>query len=177
MGDDQARLARLWQEKRGEAEPEDLSGNLIVQRGVATEVLNRQWYEGSTGRRITDVQRRVRHPTVGWLAGTLDGRIEGSGAVFEAPLPQGSFSAGASPSCSVFAKAAYAAPEKQPQSKAINKATLTILEATIARSIALAMKPRGGERLVLIRPQQHDGFGLRRIRCRRQKPRRKGRKR
>ena len=32
MGDDEAALVRLWQEKRGEIEPEDLSVNLIVQR-------------------------------------------------------------------------------------------------------------------------------------------------
>jgi predicted phage-related endonuclease len=31
MGDDEAALLRLWREKRGEAEPEDLSGNLIAQ--------------------------------------------------------------------------------------------------------------------------------------------------
>ena len=43
MGYDEAALVRLWQEKRGEAEPEDLSGNLIVQLGVATEALNRRW--------------------------------------------------------------------------------------------------------------------------------------
>ena len=28
MGDDEAALIRLWREKRGEAEPEDLTGNL-----------------------------------------------------------------------------------------------------------------------------------------------------
>ena len=33
MGSDEAALIRLWREKRGEAEPEDLSGNLIVQLG------------------------------------------------------------------------------------------------------------------------------------------------
>ena len=33
MGEDEAALVRLWREKRGEAEPEDLSGNLIVQLG------------------------------------------------------------------------------------------------------------------------------------------------
>ena len=33
MGNDEAALLRLWREKRGEAEPEDLSGNLIVQLG------------------------------------------------------------------------------------------------------------------------------------------------
>jgi predicted phage-related endonuclease len=48
MGSDEAALIHLWQEKRGEVEPEDLSGNLIVQLGVATEELNRTWYERNT---------------------------------------------------------------------------------------------------------------------------------
>ena len=33
MGADEAALLRLWREKRGEVEPEDLSRNLIVQLG------------------------------------------------------------------------------------------------------------------------------------------------
>ena len=45
MGSDEAALIRLWREKRGEAEPADLSGNLIVQLGLVTEALNRHWYE------------------------------------------------------------------------------------------------------------------------------------
>ena len=49
IGDDEAALLRLWREKRGEVEPEDLSGNLIVQLGQATEDLNRRWYERNTG--------------------------------------------------------------------------------------------------------------------------------
>jgi hypothetical protein len=40
MGNDEAALIRLWREKRGEADPEDLSGNLIVQLGTATEELS-----------------------------------------------------------------------------------------------------------------------------------------
>ena len=44
-GYDEAVLLRLWREKRGEGEPEDLSGNLIVQLGLGTEELNRRWYE------------------------------------------------------------------------------------------------------------------------------------
>jgi hypothetical protein len=39
MGADEAALLRLWREKRGEVEPDDLSGNLVVQLGVATEEL------------------------------------------------------------------------------------------------------------------------------------------
>ena len=84
MGSDEADLVRLWQEKRGEAEPQDLSGNLIVQLGAVTEDLNRRWYELNSGQVIVDIQRRVRHPAVRSMAATLDGRVEASGAVFEA---------------------------------------------------------------------------------------------
>ena len=84
MGTDEAALLRLWQEKRGEVEPEDLSANLIVQLGVATEPLNRLWYERNTGQAITNVQRRVIHPVSKWMAATLDGTVEATGAVFEA---------------------------------------------------------------------------------------------
>ena len=84
MGNDEAALIRLWREKRGEIEPEDLSGNLIVQLGVATEELNRRWYQANTGQVLTDVQEQVRHPTLRWMAATLDGRVEATEAVFEA---------------------------------------------------------------------------------------------
>ena len=84
MGSDEAALVRLWREKRGEAEPEDLSGNLIVQLGQVTEPLNRHWYERSTGRQVRDVQRRVRHSAIPWMAATLDGIVQGTEAVFEA---------------------------------------------------------------------------------------------
>jgi predicted phage-related endonuclease len=84
MGSDEAALVRLWREKRGEAEPEDLSGNLIVQLGTATEELNRAWYERNTGRRVTAVQHHVKHSAIAWMAATLDGFVEEIGAVFEA---------------------------------------------------------------------------------------------
>jgi predicted phage-related endonuclease len=80
----EAALVRLWREKRGEAEPEDLSNNLIVQLGVATEDLNRRWYERNTGQAVGSVQRRVRHPVLKWMAATLDGVVDPGGAVFEA---------------------------------------------------------------------------------------------
>ena len=84
VGDDEAALVRLWREKRGEIEPEDLSGNLVVQLGVVTEDLNRRWYEANTGQAITDLQKRIRRPVLRWMGATLDGRIQGSDAVFEA---------------------------------------------------------------------------------------------
>jgi predicted phage-related endonuclease len=84
MGDDQAMLVRLWREKRGEIEPQDLSDNLIVQLGTVTEDLNRRWYERNTGHAIKDVQRQVQHPVHKWMAATLDGVVDPGGAVFEA---------------------------------------------------------------------------------------------
>jgi predicted phage-related endonuclease len=84
MGSDEAALTRLWREKRGEAEAPDYSDNLIVQLGVATELLNRRWFEKTTGQAIRDVQSWIRHPVIRWMAATLDGIVEGTGAVFEA---------------------------------------------------------------------------------------------
>jgi hypothetical protein len=84
MGTDEAALVRLWREKRGEAEPEDLSGNLIVQLGLVTEPLNRHWYERNTGQTVECVQHRLRHPVLRWMGATLDGIVAGTRAVFEA---------------------------------------------------------------------------------------------
>jgi predicted phage-related endonuclease len=63
MSADEAALILLWKEKRGEAEPADLSDNLVVQLGVATEGLNRAWYERNTG------ARHFRRPALGPAAG------------------------------------------------------------------------------------------------------------
>jgi len=96
MEADEAALRRLWREKRVEVGPVDLSDDLVVQLGVATEPLNRQWFERNTGKTITDIQRHIRHPVNRWMGATLDGVVAGSGAVFEAKfmLPW-SFSEGA----------------------------------------------------------------------------------
>jgi predicted phage-related endonuclease len=84
MGQDEAALLRLWREKRGEIEAEDLSTNLVVQLGVATEELNRHWFERETGRRIKHVQKFLRHPKLDWMGATLDGMVKEESAVFEA---------------------------------------------------------------------------------------------
>jgi hypothetical protein len=52
MGTEEPALIRLWREKRREVEPEDLSGNLIVQLGLVTETLNRLWYDATPGKRL-----------------------------------------------------------------------------------------------------------------------------
>jgi hypothetical protein len=84
MGTDEAALVRLWREKRGESEPEDLSGNLAVQLGSATETLNRTWFERQTGWALEGVQRFARHRTHEWMGATLDGYVAKRSAVYEA---------------------------------------------------------------------------------------------
>jgi predicted phage-related endonuclease len=84
IGNDEEALVRLWREKRGEVEPKDLSGNLVVQLGLVTEDLNRRWYQANTGQVISDIQRRIRHPILRWMGATLDGRVAATEAVFEA---------------------------------------------------------------------------------------------
>jgi len=84
MSKNETALIRLWQQKRGEVEGVDLSGDLVVQLGVATEGLNRSWYERNTGQSVTDVQRWVQHPVHRYLAATLDGFVNALDAVFEA---------------------------------------------------------------------------------------------
>ena len=84
LTDRRSRSVAAVARKTRRVEPEDLSGNLIVQLGVATEDLNQRWYEANTGEVITDIQQQVFHPGLRWMAATLNGRVEGSGAVFEA---------------------------------------------------------------------------------------------
>ena len=38
----------------------------------------------TTGQVVIDVQRKIRHPVLRWMGATLDGRVQGSDAVFEA---------------------------------------------------------------------------------------------
>ena len=62
IGGDEAALLRLWKEKRGEVEPVDLSGNLIVQLGTATEQLNRHWDFSHRGARLIRERRERPMP-------------------------------------------------------------------------------------------------------------------
>ena len=76
MSGDERALLQLWREKRGEVAPPDLSRDLLVQLGCATEALNRRWFEQETGLVLSSVQRFVRHPTLSFMAATLDGLVE-----------------------------------------------------------------------------------------------------
>src|SRR5262249_61917129 len=54
------------------------------QLGKATEDLNICWYERNSGQRVVDRQRVVKHSAISFMAATLDGVVDGAGAVFEA---------------------------------------------------------------------------------------------
>jgi predicted phage-related endonuclease len=56
----------------------DCGGRRLLSPGI-----NRRWYEARTGQVLIDIQRRIRHPVLRWMAATLDGRVQGSEAVFE----------------------------------------------------------------------------------------------
>ncbi len=77
----------LWAEKTGRAEPEDLSDNLAVQMGSATEAFNAMWFERRTGRPIysrNELAVSVRYP---FMRANLDGittTSKGAGAYWDA---------------------------------------------------------------------------------------------
>ena len=62
-----------------------LSGNLTVQLGLATEQPEPALVSSEPPGRSSKMSNSwVRHPVIRWMAATLDGIVEGTGAVFEA---------------------------------------------------------------------------------------------
>jgi len=84
LSGDAARLQELWLEKSGETRPADLSDKLPVMLGCWTEAFNRQWYEQLTGQRVMRIGESVTCARYAWRRCTLDGVVEGTGAIWEA---------------------------------------------------------------------------------------------
>ena len=84
LSGDPERILKLWREKRGEAEPEDLAGVLPVMLGQWTEAFNRQWYQRQTGNVVADTGAVAACPIHDWRRCTLDGFIYAMGAIWEA---------------------------------------------------------------------------------------------
>lgn len=84
MGGDEKKLLRLWKEKRGEVEPEDLSDILAVQMGSFTEPFNVAWFEKNTGIAVECVALPRCDQGPEFMRCTLDGWIADRSAVFEA---------------------------------------------------------------------------------------------
>lgn len=84
MSGDEKRILKLWREKRGEVEPEDLSDNLAVQMGSWSEDLNRQWFEKQTGLAVRTTDLPACDQAEPFMRCTLDGWVADQRAVFEA---------------------------------------------------------------------------------------------
>ena len=89
LGGSEESLLRLWREKRGECEAEDLSSRLAVVLGCWTEAFNRQWYEKLTGEVVERVGVSLLCSVHPWRGYTLDGFVERAGAVWEAKHTSG----------------------------------------------------------------------------------------
>lgn len=85
LSGDEARILHLWQEKRGEIEPDDLSRVLAVQMGCWTEAFNRQWFTRETGLEVVNAGASVACVKEPWRLCTLDGQLPAKdNAVWEA---------------------------------------------------------------------------------------------
>lgn len=84
MGGDPEKVYRLWEEKTGKRESDDLSGILAVMMGHATEEFNVAWYEKITGDSVTNRNETRKHPKIPYMACNLDGICKGGEAVWEA---------------------------------------------------------------------------------------------
>lgn len=74
---------RLWQEKRGEIEPEDLSQNMAVRLGIKLEPVVAEFFEEETGKRLHHVNRQIIHPTRSYMTCNIDRRVVGEQALAE----------------------------------------------------------------------------------------------
>lgn len=84
LGGNPDKLIALWRQKRGEAEPDDLSDILAVQMGSYTEPLNIAWFEKQTGRMVTQRGHAIKRDGEPWMTCTLDGMTDAGATVFEA---------------------------------------------------------------------------------------------
>jgi predicted phage-related endonuclease len=84
LSGDTERILRLWREKRGEVEGEDLSGVLAVMMGQWTEAFNRQWYQRQTGNIVADPGAQFACLLHDWRRCSLDGFIYAMSAIWEA---------------------------------------------------------------------------------------------
>jgi hypothetical protein len=72
MSGDTDKILRLWQERIGEAEPEDLSDSWPVQLGSYLESFILDWHERKTGMELTDRGTFYVHPQYPEMGATLD---------------------------------------------------------------------------------------------------------
>jgi len=84
LSGDSSKILKLWREKRGEGEFDDLSHVLAVMLGNWTEAFNRQWFERVSGDLVGRVGEGIVCEKDPWRCCTLDGFIDAKDCVFEA---------------------------------------------------------------------------------------------
>jgi predicted phage-related endonuclease len=73
MSGDLEKIQKLWEEKVGLREPEDLSDVLLVQLGIWNEAFSLAWFTKQTGCAVFNRNTKVLHPELPFLRATLDG--------------------------------------------------------------------------------------------------------
>jgi putative phage-type endonuclease len=68
---------RLWQEKRREIEPEDLSGNEAVELGILLEPVVSTLFERRTGLKLRRHNATIEHPTLPFMVCNIDRDVVG----------------------------------------------------------------------------------------------------
>jgi putative phage-type endonuclease len=76
-------IIELWQEKIRQRIPKDISDNPHVKAGNFLESAVREWFEHETNLSVKLDGNLLKHPTIPYIAGNIDGRI-GDDAIFEA---------------------------------------------------------------------------------------------
>ena len=59
MSGNEEKISKLWKQKRGDIESENLSRVLPVRMGSFTEPFNVQWFQEETGRAVTNMGMNV----------------------------------------------------------------------------------------------------------------------
>jgi predicted phage-related endonuclease len=84
LSGNQEKILKLWEEKTGRREPEDLTDELMVMMGLWTEAFNAAWFQKQTGLTVTARNLAMTCDVDDWRAATVDGLIGAESAVFEA---------------------------------------------------------------------------------------------
>jgi putative phage-type endonuclease len=74
---------KVWAEKTGQVEPQDISDKLAVKLGVALEQTVAELFMEATGKRVHRVNEALVHPKYDFLRASLDRRVVGEDALLE----------------------------------------------------------------------------------------------
>lgn len=74
---------RLWQEKTGAVEPDNLDGNEAVELGVLLEPVVAELFQRRTGKTLHHVNQTIEHPRLPWMVCNIDRRVVGEPALAE----------------------------------------------------------------------------------------------